>query len=309
MKHRVGLIGYGAMGKNHARIINSIKECELIGVYDNNIQNSDKDIVFHETLDSLIDSCEIIIISTPTNTHVDLLKLCIEKKKNVLIEKPLSNNLSEINEVKNLIKDSSNFYLIGLLEKFNPTVKFLKLENLNNIQNITVRRLSPLNQTNRNEDNVLLDLTIHDFSILKELLGLDLDKLNFEFFFKEDSESNHVDIFGKYKKSNIVITTSKIYQKKVRSIELLTTKKLYVCNLIQNSVEIISNDEISMISKNKNYGHIENSQISYPVIQNVEPLLSQFRYFLEDIETNDCKNNHKLFLEDISMHEYLINKI
>ena len=156
MKHRVGLIGYGAMGKNHARIINSIKECELIGVYDNNVQNSDKDIVFHETLDSLIDSCEIIIISTPTNTHVDLLKLCIEKKKNVLIEKPLSNNLSEINEVKNLIKDSSNFYLIGLLEKFNPTVKFLKLENLNDIQNITVRRLSPINQTTLEGDAQVL---------------------------------------------------------------------------------------------------------------------------------------------------------
>ena len=39
MSHKIGLIGYGHMGKNHARVINKNENAELVGIYDEKSEN------------------------------------------------------------------------------------------------------------------------------------------------------------------------------------------------------------------------------------------------------------------------------
>ena len=310
MIHKIGLIGYGHMGKNHARIINKNEDAELVGIYDEKSESMPKKVAhIFNSLEEIISNSDTLVISTPTISHSEILKLCIENNKNALIEKPISTNLNEIIKIKELISNSENFYKVGLLEKFNPAVNYLSENKIEDIEHISIKRLSPSNQTNRNSDHVLMDLTIHDFSILTKILKEKFVDIDFDFFFKESDPENHVDIIGATKNFNVLISTSKIYHKKIRSIEITTRNETYIANLINNSVEIISNNEISFLAQENNYGHVENTQTSFPVIENIEPLVTQLKYFLNEIDNGNIKKNHKEFNTDIELHSYLLKQI
>ena len=61
---------------------------------------------------------------------------------------------------------------------------------------------------------MLLDLSIHDFDILNKLFKEEFNDIDFQFFYKNGDEQDHVDIIGKIKNINIIVSTSKLSQKK-----------------------------------------------------------------------------------------------
>jgi len=310
MKSKVGLIGYGQMGRNHARILEKISEVELYGIYDkDNKKLKNLETKVYKSVDNLVKESDLIVISSSTRSHLELIKKCIDNNKNFLVEKPISTSLIEIKNIRNYIKDKKIYAKVGLLEKYNPTINFLISENLKNILHIDVQRLSPSNQINRNKDNVLLDLTVHDFSILKKLLGKKYNDVKFNFYFNNKYSGDHVNIIGQSKFLNIAISTSKIFQQKVRTIDVLTDKALYKANLLNNTIEIVSLNEISPFERVGSIGHIENVNTSYPNIEYVEPLYSQMIDFLNEIKTNSFQKNKKEFEQDLILHEYLIRNM
>ncbi|MCD4859712.1 Gfo/Idh/MocA family oxidoreductase, partial [Campylobacter coli] len=86
---------------------------------------------------------DIIIIATPTNSHLEIARKVFCKCKCVLIEKPLALNLNEINEISNLAKDHNVKVGVGFCERFNPAVLALKKELQNEeIISINIQRFS-----------------------------------------------------------------------------------------------------------------------------------------------------------------------
>lgn len=310
MKHKLGVIGFGQMGKNHARVIEKIDSLELIGVFDNN-PNSFKDspVTVFKNLDNLIDECDTLVISSSTNSHFKIFEYCLQKDKNILIEKPISDSMSEIQAIKELVKKTNKFVKIGLLEKYNPVVEYLFSEKLKEVQYINIERLSPTNQINRNQENVLLDLSIHDFSILKKLLGSNFDQISFNFYFKKNYPKDHVNIVGTSDDLNVNISTSKLYQQKVRTVEILTNDSLFKADLIKNSLEITSSKQLSVFDNENSFGHIENATTAYPNIPSKEPLMSQIESFVNDISTNNLESSKTTFFEDLKLHEFLLSQI
>ncbi len=311
MKHKVGLIGFGSMGINHARVLNSLEEVNFVGIYDESIVKKVKNYQFFSSMDDLIDCSEILIIATNTKTHHQIVKKSLKMKKNILVEKPYSLNIKDLNEVSDLVKQNKTFIKIGLLEKYNPAVQFLLNEDLNfeEIDSVYIQRLSPTDQINRNKDHVLLDLSIHDFDILNKLFKEEFSNFDFKFFYKNGNEHDHVDIIGKNKNFNIVISTSKLSQKKTRTIVIYTKKQMYSLNLINNSVEIISHEGLEGLSTNLVGGFKEKLNTTFPIIDYSEPLVEQMKQFLSTIEKNELEKNHKEFFQDLRLHEYLISKI
>lgn len=310
MKHKLGVIGFGKMGRNHARVIEKIDSLELIGVFDNN-PNSFKDspVTVFKNLDNLIDECDTLVISSSTNSHFKIFEYCLQKDKNILIEKPISDSMSEIQAIKELVKKTNKFVKIGLLEKYNPVVEYLFSEKLKEVQYINIQRLSPTNQINRNQENVLLDLSIHDFSILKKLLGSNFDEINFNFYFKKNYLKDHVNIVGTSDDLNVNISTSKLYQQKVRTIEILTNDSLFKADLIKNSLEITSSKQLKVFENENSFGHIENATTAYPNIPSKEPLMSQIESFVNDISNNNLESSKTTFFEDLKLHEFLLSQI
>jgi len=217
--------------------------------------------------------------------------------------------MSEIQAIKELVKKTNKFVKIGLLEKYNPVVEYLFSEKLKEVQYINIQRLSPTNQINRNQENVLLDLSIHDFSILKKLLGSNFDEINFNFYFKKNYLKDHVNIVGTSDDLNVNISTSKLYQQKVRTLEILTNDSLFKADLIKNSLEITSSKQLKVFENENSFGHIENATTAYPNIPSKEPLMSQIESFVNDISTNNLESSKTTFFEDLKLHEFLLSQI
>jgi predicted dehydrogenase len=77
---RILLIGYGYWGKIWEKTINN-SDYEIYDIIDPSIFNNNINTVNFNNFDS-------VIIASPINTHLKLAELCIQKNKNVLIEKP-----------------------------------------------------------------------------------------------------------------------------------------------------------------------------------------------------------------------------
>ena len=311
MVHKIGLIGFGSMGINHARVLDSLEGVEFMGIYDENIEREIKQYKFFNSMDKLIDCSDIIIVATNTVTHHQIVKKCLSMKKNILVEKPYSLNKKELYEINDLVKKNKTFIKIGLLEKYNPAVQFLLNEDLDSeeINSVYIQRLSPSDQVNRNKDHVLLDLSIHDFDILNRLFKEEFNDIDFQFFYKNGNEYDHVDIIGKSKNINVVISTSKLSQKKTRTIVIYTKKLMYSLNLINNSVEIISHEGLESLNTKVVGGFKEKLNTTFPIIDHSEPLVEQMKHFLFTIEKNELEENYEEFSEDLKLHEYLISKI
>ena len=95
---KIGVIGTGSMGKNHARVCSELKNVELLGVVDNNRSTSKivaqrfgtKAFFSYKELLSKVDAA---IIATPTLTHYKIAMDFLNNGKHVLIEKPLCDSV------------------------------------------------------------------------------------------------------------------------------------------------------------------------------------------------------------------------
>ena len=104
---KIGLIGYGNWGKNHARVLTELGV--LSGIYDQDkkIQKkieSDGYKIFNSIKEASNES-DGVVLATPAHTHFDLAKKIISST-HLLIEKPI---VLEIKDCKNLIKLSEKY--------------------------------------------------------------------------------------------------------------------------------------------------------------------------------------------------------
>ena len=180
-KLRTAVVGFGYMGSNHARIYNNHNDVDLIAICDaeksnaNSFMNSNP--IFYKNVNEILDlNLDIVSICVPTGSHFDIAKKLISKKINVLIEKPITNSISDAEELIKL-SDKVNVILgVGHIERFNPVVKETKnilTENiLGEIYQINVNRMGP-NPNRKLDTGVFLDLATHDIDILRYLFEED----------------------------------------------------------------------------------------------------------------------------------------
>lgn len=164
-----GVIGVGHMGKHHARILAEIPECELIGVCDIDKDKGQKiakeyNCTYHGNIKELLSKTDAVIIATPTNTHRDITIEALNKGNHVLVEKPISLDLKEADEIITAASRNNLILQVGHIERFNPAI----LASKKVVQNplfIEAHRLSPF--YGRGVDvSVVLDLMVHDLDII-----------------------------------------------------------------------------------------------------------------------------------------------
>ena len=144
---RWGIIGLGNMAQKFAHSIKETDNAKLIAIsslnkeklkiFKNNFQ-IDKDLVFNNYNDLIkCDEIDAVYIATLNDTHLNLIKLCAENKKNILCEKPMSLNIEEANIAANYIKKFDiMFYEAIAYTSHIQTKAFIDLMNENNIGQI-----------------------------------------------------------------------------------------------------------------------------------------------------------------------------
>src|ERR1051326_2922781 len=173
---RVAVVGVGHLGKEHARVYAELAKAHqvyFVGVFDTNSINARHIAERHgvrafESVEKLADECDAASIVTPTLTHFKLGKLLIERRKHVLVEKPMTENAAHAEELVRLAQQRDLILQVGHIERFNPVLKYLE-GVATHPRFIEVHRLSPYPERSI-EIGVVLDLMIHDLDVVLSLV-------------------------------------------------------------------------------------------------------------------------------------------
>ena len=173
MKLRIGIAGLGHIGKNHARILSELPECELAAVYDTDLQAAREIAEKYgtravATLEEFAGAVEAATIATPTPTHFAIAEHLLKAGKHLLVEKPITETTADARKLVELSRETGRVLQVGHVERFNPVMSKLE-ELLTQPRFIEAHRLSPY--PNRSiEIGVVLDLMIHDLEIILHLV-------------------------------------------------------------------------------------------------------------------------------------------
>jgi UDP-N-acetylglucosamine 3-dehydrogenase len=170
---RVGVVGVGVMGSNHARVISELPGVELAGIVDidrhqaRNVSRSLGCRAF-ENLDALLEcGVDAATIAAPTHLHHDLAITCIRRGIHVLIEKPIASTAEEGRSLIAAARRAGVTLMVGHVERFNPAVQAIK-ETLvgEEILSIAITRVGPFPPRMSNV-GVVIDLAVHDIDLIR----------------------------------------------------------------------------------------------------------------------------------------------
>lgn len=169
---RVGVVGIGSMGINHARVYSELPQTELVGVVDVDEERAKSCAERYHTqgftsYESLFDKVQAVNIVSPTAWHFSLAMEFLRRGIHVLVEKPITVDLDQAKRLVAYAKRKNLVLQVGHLERFNPAVMKLK-QIIGTPVLVECHRLS--GPTSRNLDvGIIWDLMIHDFDILLNL--------------------------------------------------------------------------------------------------------------------------------------------
>lgn len=172
-KIRCGVIGVGYLGRFHAQKYQLIPEAELVGVCDLNSQACEAvaeelKVPGYVNYQDLFGKVDAVSIAATTNKHFEIAKACLQQGIHVLIEKPITETLSQAEELISLAAQFNAKLQVGHLERFNAA-RIAVDPYLEAPLFIESERLAPFNP--RGTDvNVILDLMIHDIDIIQNMV-------------------------------------------------------------------------------------------------------------------------------------------
>jgi Predicted dehydrogenases and related proteins len=180
-KLRVGVVGVGHIGGNHARIYAALPNAELVAIRDidaargNEIaqQFGARVTASLEEFASLVDAASV---ATPTSSHFLIARDLLALGKHLLIEKPITENTNDARELTDIASGKGLVLQVGHIERFNPVLSALE-QRLSHPRFIEAHRLSPY--PNRSTDiGVVLDLMIHDLEIILHLVRSPVENID-----------------------------------------------------------------------------------------------------------------------------------
>ena len=170
---RIGVIGVGVMGSNHARVLTGLPGAELVGVADPDRKQAEfvartlgcaAVASVNELLDLKVDA---VTIAAPTHLHRDIALACIARGVHVMVEKPIASSVEEGREIIAAARRAGVTLMVGHVERFNPAVEAIKdaLRN-EDILSIAITRVGPFPPRMSNV-GVVIDLAVHDIDLIR----------------------------------------------------------------------------------------------------------------------------------------------
>src|ERR1700722_4144306 len=123
---RVGVIGRGVMGSNHARVLAALPDITLVGVVDPLAAHRTRatDMTGCRTfagLDELIaEGIDAVTIAAPTHLHHEIALACVAHDVHILVEKPIASTVEEGREIVTAAERAGVTLMVGHVERFNP---------------------------------------------------------------------------------------------------------------------------------------------------------------------------------------------
>jgi len=284
---RLGVIGVGNMGQHHTRILSLLKDVELIGVADINVERgidtaSKYRVQFFEDYRNLLPHVDAVCVAVPTRLHYDVGTTCLQAGVHVLVEKPIAASIAEAESLVNTAAKYQSILQVGHIERFNPAFqelsKVLKTEELLALE---AHRMSPYSDR-ANDVSVVLDLMIHDIDLLLELAAAPVVKLTASG--SRAADSGYLDYvtatLGFANGIVATLTSSKVTHRKLRQIAAHCKNSLTEADFLNNEILIHRQTTASCTTEHGQVLYRQDGLIEKVYTSNIEPLHAELEHFV-----------------------------
>ncbi|PWU44321.1 dehydrogenase [Micromonospora globispora] len=175
-KLRAGLIGLGAMGRNHGRVLSNLDGVELVGVVDpaGDVTGTLRAPVVSELGELLAMGIDYAVIACPTALHESVGLELAANGVCALIEKPLAQSVEAATRLVEAFESAGLVAGVGHIERYNPALQNLRTRleagELGEVYQVVTRRQGPF--PHRIADvGVVMDLATHDIDLTAWVTG------------------------------------------------------------------------------------------------------------------------------------------
>jgi predicted dehydrogenase len=275
-KIRVGIIGVGYLGTQHARILSYLEEAELEAVADVDFQKALQignrhGVRYFQNYEEMIDDIDAAVVATDTSAHFSVSMSLLKQGKHVLVEKPITATVEQGEQLVETAAKNNLIFQVGHLERFNPAVE--AVENMiSEPKFIEVQRLGSFSARSLDID-VVLDLMIHDLDIILALIKDEVVAIKSSGIHVVSEKTDIANARLEFKSGCVAtLTASRVHQGKVRKLRIFEPTSYYSIDYIDQEVKIFPLDG-------------RQTDIKTLKIQKEEPLKRELKNFLDCIET------------------------
>jgi predicted dehydrogenase len=177
MSIRVAVIGVGALGKHHARILAALPEAELVAVVDINEARAREvgglvNAPPFTNASEIMGRVDAVTIAVPTESHLSVAIPFLQRGIGVLVEKPLARTAAEAQQMIDAAGAAGAVFGVGHTERYNPAVEGVR-PLLDHPRFIEVHRLGTFPDRSLDID-VVFDLMIHDLDVVLSIVPSDV---------------------------------------------------------------------------------------------------------------------------------------
>src|SRR5712672_3852328 len=240
---RVGVVGAGVMGSNHARVLAGLPGVHLVGVADPLPAHRKRatDLTDCRTfagLDELIaEGVQAVTIAAPTHLHHEIALAAIARKIHVLVEKPIASTVEEGREIVSAAERAGVTLMVGHVERFNPAVAAIKQALTGeDILSIGITRVGPFPPRMSNV-GVVIDLAVHDIDLIRYFTESDIVEVQPQLS-NAIAEREDIALLQFRTASGVLahINTNWLTPFKARSVTVATRKKYIMGDLLTRQV-------------------------------------------------------------------------
>ncbi len=299
-KLRIAVVGVGAFGRNHARVLSEMQKAgeaiELAAICDADPHRAAELAMEFKTqafvsLDQLIVKAKLdaAVIAVPTSLHLQVARELLQAGISVMIEKPIAVTLAEADELIALAKDNHCIGMVGHLERFNPAV-MATLPLITRPMFFEVHRLSIFSPRALDVD-VVLDLMIHDLDIVLAILRSPVREVRAVGL---PILSRRVDIANvrvEFENGCIAnFTASRVSTERVRKLRFFQPQQYVSLDYAKQDVFAISVDPNAALSPQALADSplpIPGVNLQRPEVHKIEPLRAELQEFVRAVGERD----------------------
>lgn len=271
---RVGIIGVGYLGTQHARILSYLEEAELKGVADIDFKKAVEignrhGVAYYQNYEEMIGEIDAAIVATPTSEHHPISLNLLRSGKSVLVEKPITETVEQGEELVREARSNGLVLQVGHLERFNPAVEAVETM-IREPRFVEVQRLGSFSARSLDID-VVLDLMIHDLDIILALIKDEVDIIRASGIHVLSDKIDIANARLEFKGGCVAtLTASRVHQGKVRKLRIFEPTVYYSIDYIDQEVVVFPLDR-------------RQTDIKTLRIKKEEPLKKELRNFLDCI--------------------------
>jgi UDP-N-acetylglucosamine 3-dehydrogenase len=295
MNMRVGVIGFGVMGQNHARVLRSVSGVELVGIFDISTKVQTSEYNFVSSVESLINlNLDYCVISVPTALHLPFCRIMAENRIPCLIEKPLAINSIDAEQIEFHFKSNSTFAAVGYVERFNPVLMkardLLKKDVIGELLQISTLRHSP--RPKRILDiGVVFDLATHDLDLTQWLGNAKFDSITcLRKSLDDGAFEDMVNVIGRLENNTLTNhSINWIYPYKERKSVIIGKNGILLCDTLKQRLIKYKSSEFKSPSIMDNLSNLNETYtgtiIEFDILKK-EPLYLEHKSFISAIRGN-----------------------